>query len=232
MPRKDFAAFTRLDASDVNTYLMDQSVQTFAGTAARGSAITTPVEGMYTHLEDTDALQFWNGSAWRNPGGLTLIKTTSFTAQATVDITSVFTAEFDNYRIVVNANLATSAGATLRARLLAGATPITTNYASNLVNYNMSTAALQSVDSSTTEFILGQMPNTGGRSMTFDISLPFTTTATGVTGNYVGDRTAAYAGMGFHGGYQNTVASYNGIRFFPTTSSITGTIRIYGYRNA
>jgi hypothetical protein len=66
MPRKEFESFTRLDASDVNTYLMDQSVMTFAGTAARGSAITTPVEGMYTHLNDTDTLQYWNGSAWVN----------------------------------------------------------------------------------------------------------------------------------------------------------------------
>jgi hypothetical protein len=45
---------------------MDQSVMTFGGTAARGSAIPTPVEGMYTHLNDTDTLQYWDGSAWVN----------------------------------------------------------------------------------------------------------------------------------------------------------------------
>lgn len=64
MPRKEFEAFTRLDASDVNTYLMDQSVMTFAGTAARGSAIATPVEGMVTYLEDSNDLSLYNGSAW------------------------------------------------------------------------------------------------------------------------------------------------------------------------
>jgi hypothetical protein len=64
MPRKDFTAFTRLDASDVNTYLMDQSVQTFGGTAARGSAIATPVEGMVTYLEDSDDYEGYDGSAW------------------------------------------------------------------------------------------------------------------------------------------------------------------------
>jgi hypothetical protein len=31
MPRKEFDAFTRLDASDINTYLMDQSVMVFGG---------------------------------------------------------------------------------------------------------------------------------------------------------------------------------------------------------
>jgi hypothetical protein len=41
---------------------MDQSVMTFAGTAARGSAITTPVEGMVTYLNDIDALSVYNGT--------------------------------------------------------------------------------------------------------------------------------------------------------------------------
>jgi hypothetical protein len=64
MPRKEFEAFTRLDASDVNTFLMDQSVMSFAGTAARGSAIATPVEGMLTYLEDSDEYQSYNGTSY------------------------------------------------------------------------------------------------------------------------------------------------------------------------
>ena len=64
MPRKEFEAFTRLDASDVNTFLMDQSVMSFAGTAARGSAIPTPVQGMTTYLEDSESYESYNSSAW------------------------------------------------------------------------------------------------------------------------------------------------------------------------
>jgi hypothetical protein len=64
MPRKEFDAFTRLDASDVNTFLMDQSVMTFESSAARGSAIATPVEGMLTYLEDTDTYESYTGSGW------------------------------------------------------------------------------------------------------------------------------------------------------------------------
>jgi hypothetical protein len=70
MPRKEFESFTRLDASDVNTYLMDQSVMTFAGTAARGSAIGTAVEGMVTYLEDSNSLQLYDGDAWTSAGGV------------------------------------------------------------------------------------------------------------------------------------------------------------------
>jgi hypothetical protein len=64
MPRKEFESFTRLDASDVNTYLMDQSVMTFGGTAARGSAITTPVEGMVAYLEDSSTIEAYNSTDW------------------------------------------------------------------------------------------------------------------------------------------------------------------------
>jgi hypothetical protein len=70
MPRKEFEAFTRLDASDVNTFLMDQSVMSFAGTAARGSAIPTPVEGMVAYLEDSNSLQLYDGSGWTAAGGV------------------------------------------------------------------------------------------------------------------------------------------------------------------
>jgi hypothetical protein len=65
MPRKEFEAFTRLDASDVNSFLMDQSVMTFASSAARGSAIATPVEGMTSFLEDSNILSIYDGSNWK-----------------------------------------------------------------------------------------------------------------------------------------------------------------------
>jgi hypothetical protein len=64
MPRKVFTAGEVLAASDVNSFLMDQTVMVFAGTAARGSAIGTAVEGMYTHINDTDALEYYNGTDW------------------------------------------------------------------------------------------------------------------------------------------------------------------------
>jgi hypothetical protein len=66
MPRKDFEAFSRLDASDVNTYLMDQAVQTFASSAARGSAIGTATEGMVSYLDDINSVELYNGSGWVN----------------------------------------------------------------------------------------------------------------------------------------------------------------------
>ena len=64
MPRKTFVAGTLATASDVNTYLMDQSVMTFASDAARTTALPTPSEGMVTYLNDTNTFAVYNGSAW------------------------------------------------------------------------------------------------------------------------------------------------------------------------
>lgn len=88
MPRKTFTAGDVLTANDVNNFLMNQSVMTFAGTAARGSAIGTAVEGMVSYLEDTNAFQFWTGSAWAPLSGAAstnatvVTGTTSYTATA------------------------------------------------------------------------------------------------------------------------------------------------------
>jgi hypothetical protein len=66
MPRKVFTAGEVLAAADVNVFLQDQAVMSFAGTAARGSAIGTATEGMLTYLSDVDLFQFYNGTIWVN----------------------------------------------------------------------------------------------------------------------------------------------------------------------
>lgn len=91
MPRKVFTAGEVLAATDVNDFLQDQTIMVFAGTAARGSAIPTPVEGMYTHLNDTDALEYFDGTNFvsrisASPAILqvvSVIKTDTFTTTST-----------------------------------------------------------------------------------------------------------------------------------------------------
>ncbi len=52
-------------ASEVNTFMMEQQIMVFAGTAARGSAITAASEGMLAFLTDSDKLSFFDGSLWK-----------------------------------------------------------------------------------------------------------------------------------------------------------------------
>ena len=64
MPIKTFVNGFALNASEVNAYLMNQTVMVFASSTERGTNISTPTEGMVTYLTNTDAFEFWNGSAW------------------------------------------------------------------------------------------------------------------------------------------------------------------------
>lgn len=55
-----------VNASDFNTYVQEQVVMVFADSTARDSAVTSPSEGMFCFLQDTNSLQFYDGSAWQN----------------------------------------------------------------------------------------------------------------------------------------------------------------------
>ena len=66
MAYKVFSNGSTLPASDVNDFLMRQSVITFTNSTARASAITSPNEGMLTYLEDTNRFQYYNGTAWQD----------------------------------------------------------------------------------------------------------------------------------------------------------------------
>ena len=92
MAYKVFANGYPLQASELNNYLMNQSVIVFASSAERSSTLTTPTEGMITYLSDTNALEYYTGSAWTAVG-----------VDATVSSAAITTAVSDksaNYSIV------------------------------------------------------------------------------------------------------------------------------------
>ena len=61
---KNFVAGEILTASDVNGFLANQMISTFADAAARDAAITSPVAGQFVFRKDDAVLEFWNGSQW------------------------------------------------------------------------------------------------------------------------------------------------------------------------
>jgi len=61
---KVFAVSEVLTAADVNDYLMEQSICIFADSTARDAQITSPIEGQFCFLADSNVLQFYNGSSW------------------------------------------------------------------------------------------------------------------------------------------------------------------------
>ena len=104
---RDFQTGEILTATNVNDFLMQQSVMKFADAAARDTALGTAVgggnalrEGMVAYLDSTDEVLKYDGTAWASVGqtrGLVAVKTAVTTAvfsasvasRASVDITGL-----------------------------------------------------------------------------------------------------------------------------------------------
>jgi hypothetical protein len=75
-----------VEHTEFQTYLQNQVVQVYAGTAARSSALGTAVlEGMVSYLQDTNVTQVYDGSTWQ-----TLPITSGTVAYATNAGTAVY----------------------------------------------------------------------------------------------------------------------------------------------
>lgn len=218
MSRKVFTAGEVLAAADVNSFLMDQTVMSFAGTAARGSAIPTPTLGMYTHLEDTPArTEFWNGSAWVSPFGETLVTTQTFTSTTAVNLENVFSSAYRNYKFVIDFTGA-SGGAQLQMR--SGGTNNTANYSSNLLlGFGSSVTA---VGRSTSGFSLFNQGNN-------DASVGY------LYRPFLAATTVYYAlgnqgqAVGIDGGFHNDASSFTSLGLI-FSSAASGIVSIYGMR--
>lgn len=80
---KVWATGDLVNASDLNTYIQEQVVMVFADASARNSAVSSPAEGMFAFLKDTNVLTFYDGSSWANFIGEGDITAVTITTNAT-----------------------------------------------------------------------------------------------------------------------------------------------------
>jgi hypothetical protein len=105
MAYKVFANGFALNASELNTYLMNQSVIVFADATARSTALT-PSEGMVTYLMDTNALEYYTGSAWATVGQDTTLTNVLITApRETTNIQADATSGTENLNVLSGSHM-------------------------------------------------------------------------------------------------------------------------------
>jgi hypothetical protein len=231
MSRKVFTAGEVLAAADVNSFLMDQTVMSFAGTAARGSAIPTPVEGMYTHLEDSDALQFWNGSAWTSAAratgaGLVHIATQSVSGVTAINFNNVFSSAYTNYKVVVSGSSSTRNELFARLRV-GGVDASATDYIQALIFRDV-TNLTSAYNTAQTRASIGFTED--ARSLnTFDVGAPFLTTKTSFSAIGASAQGAVGAIIWLAGNGHNLTTSYDGISIL-SANAFTGFVSIYGWK--
>jgi hypothetical protein len=224
---KVFTNGSVLPASDVNTYLMDQSVMVFSSSATRAAAITAPVEGMLTWLEDTNTYQNYNGSAWVNlitpaTSGLTKLAQQTFTAATSIIIDNVFSATYNAYELIMNFTSSTGTpepGINYRV----GGVNASTNY-NHQITDSAGTALAAFRTTAGTSASLGRTAASGGiltatiygpalAQPTYSVSQSFDSALT----------------LRAHGTNHTTATAYDGFRI--SFASSTGQIRVYGLEN-
>ena len=97
---KTFVTGDVLTAADANGYLM-QGVWVFASAAARTSAVTSPQEGNFSYLKDTNSTEYYDGSAWISVSGTPSFVGCSVFASAalstTQNVATILGANSENY---------------------------------------------------------------------------------------------------------------------------------------
>jgi hypothetical protein len=223
--KKTFTAGETLTASDVNTFLMEQSVMVFGGTAARASAIPTPSEGMTSYRTDTQQIESYDGSAWRGMSGLQLIKKQDIgTAVSSVTVTDAFSATYDAYKIII----AGGVGSTLTT-LIMQLSGITTNYYA-LLNYQVwgSNTVLGVNSTNVTGWSWTGSCSTDSLNMNCDLIAPFLNKKTVFSSNLADNELGGVGGSGR--GFINNTSSATGFSVSPASGTMTGgTIYVYGY---
>jgi hypothetical protein len=231
---RTFTAGEVLTASNVQNYLMDQSVMVFGGSAARSSAIGTAnfEEGMVSYLTDTDKVEAYNGTNWVSVApttsqGLTLINTTSFSGVASQSISDVFSATYTNYKILFYGNASGFTGLTLRYRV-SGSDATGANYTRVRIYISDSFNPTKEKEQAQTSHNLGPLW-AGHTSLTMDVFNPFATQRTQFQSiNWTWNDNSTWDQTTQSGIFDNAT-SYTGFTIYPVSGTMTGTVSVYGY---
>jgi hypothetical protein len=233
MAYKVFSNGSVLNASDLNDYLMNQSVMVFSSAATRTTALTAPLEGMLTWLEDTNVYQYWNGSAWTNliptsSSGLVHIRTFSFTGSSSESVNNVFSSTYDNYLILGEGTNSANDYINFRMRVGGVDNSTASSYITQLLETDNATVTGSRV-TQTSGRISRWSSGTGRTGFTAWMYDPFVAVETSVRSN---EKRQAVPILGDFATHHTQAVSYDGITFFPTSGTMTGSISIYGLAKA
>jgi hypothetical protein len=206
---------------------MQQATAVFSNAAARTAAITSPVEGQLTYLEDVDRYEHYNGTAWTSPFGLTHIATQPFSAVTSVSFPdNSFTSEFDTYEVLfVHESSSTNNSPIFRLR--AGTDDSTSNYRNAVFEVFVGGS------SSSTSLDSGLVLYPGGRGASLSkltIANPNKSLRTFIQSTSAPFASSSETNMRFIFGQFATSAVFDSCSFVVTSGTFTGYAILYGYR--
>jgi hypothetical protein len=222
------------------------------GVCTSSNRPANPYDGMMIYETDTDKVAVYDGSSWVYKTNATapvdtsmavMINPTSvagtgvslsggkvsFTSASTVSVNGCFSSAYTNYRVVINAKYG-STSESLRLRMRTSGTDNSAGYYTHAIYTTHSGGPSRNYDANQSVGYIGWVAD-----LTYNIMLefsnPFASDYTGwvAQANGIGNQTAV---VGTLWGFHNAQTSYDGFTIFPASSTVTGSLRVYGYRES
>lgn len=196
-----------------------------------GSGPVTGVTSLNTTVSDTE-LGYLDGvtsalqSQINTAGGLVKITDSTFSASSAVNVNDCFSSTYDNYRLMLDYTMSTTMNVLIRLRV-SGSDASGTNYVrQDLVGYSTTTSA--SIATLQTSWPINGLQTR--QTQIFDIFGPnkaAETWATRIThAQSSSDRFVLVDSL-----RHDLSTAYTGFSILTSTGTITGQVRVYGYRN-
>jgi hypothetical protein len=199
-----------------------------------GTGEKTLAEGQLVYLEDSNIVQYYDGSNWLTLGpaptaGLTkIVGETAFSAVSSLDVDDVFTSTYTDYRILLNYTTSTTNAVTMQLRA-AGSTATGSNYNRAFLRSDTATPAT-GVSNSQTGWAAILESNTVKAHAAIEVYAPQLAEPTLAYINALVNL-GAYTSERWYGWAMNHTLStaYDGFRLSVGTGTVSGTYAIYGY---
>ena len=233
---KDFVTGEVLTAADVDGYLM-QGVWVFANAAARSAAVTSPQEGNYSFLKDTNSTEYYDGAAWVAAGGggasgLTYITGATFTTSSAVNVNNCFSATYKNY-LILGSITSNSTQVNVGIRMRASGTDNTTSDydRSSISNFSANLTGGNSLNQSSWTEVISTYASSTGNNFRIEMFNPFATeNTTGFATSTSFD--SSNNNQQLVGLDKPVTTSFDGFSLIANTGTITGYYKVYGLADA
>ena len=165
--------------------------------------------------------------ASKGAGTLVLVNTTSFSSVGSININNCFSSLYSNYKVITN--LRTSTTASVFARMRASGVDVSANYRNQrLWSYGTTTGSSSSTNDTGINGNYNVQPLTEYGEFNMDIYSPYLVERTRVLSIWTCTDASE---TNFINSVLANTSQYDGISFITSTGTITGTVRVYGYRN-
>jgi len=176
-----------------------------------------------------EAIEAKLGVGNANQVGLYHIISQDFSGASSVSVNGCFTSAYSRYRILIHAHVA-SGSALMALYFKEGSTAKALNYygASWQVRFDAATAAI-GMNNVNYITVIPSIGNTAATRSVASLDLYRTATDGIVVGNAWN---GSASGVTQIGGNNSSMSSFDGIQIDPASSTMTGSIKIYGYRDS